>query len=501
MSKKILCLGNNSEDTHNQVTKLAHDFNTVNHGLINTFGFVPAEDGYYHTTVVDLPVGEIIELSQHFDTLIMLDQPYEQWSSEKLLFTTYKLFKSLSEIGRSVDFANNQNIRGFVTTNTLLTENKSFCIYPWINFVDGEDGIHLCQRSGTRIRNAQWQGNEERAKIKTKMLAGERVPEHCQVCYRYEDLGVESYRQFETQEWLNRLQVSTVEDLEKIDRPYYYELRLSNKCNLMCRGCEPKYSHLIEQEAKKFHILTSAGRNPKKYASIDSIDIPTLTPKSRVYLTGGDPTVIPEVFTFMERCINAGKTDFEFTVSTNAQKISKRLLNLCSHFSSLNFSISIDGYGKVNDYWRWGSEWHKVTNNAKMLQRQGHSISINTVPGIYNVTNLHLLYEYLDQEFPHTTIYLQLNYNPHQSPYNHPNVELALHSLERCMQTNIYHSNGKSNKTGIDSMYNHYKSNPKFNPQDLAKFFETNDRLDHARGSKLGDYIPELEAVRHLVDK
>ena len=61
--------------------------------------------------------------------------------------------------------------------------------------------------------------------------------------------------EFETKEWLSKLGISSLEDLEKIDRPYYYEIRLSNKCNLMCRSCKPEHSHLIDKEYKKFKIV------------------------------------------------------------------------------------------------------------------------------------------------------------------------------------------------------------------------------------------------------
>ena len=61
----------------------------------------------------------------------------------------------------------------------------------------------------------------------------------------YEENGIESYRQFETKEWITKLGITAIEDLDQISQPYYYELRLSNKCNLMCRGCKPQFSHLI----------------------------------------------------------------------------------------------------------------------------------------------------------------------------------------------------------------------------------------------------------------
>lgn len=487
MSKKILCLGTNDEDTDIQVTKLANENNLSNLGLINSTNFTPVEFGYYHTTVVDLPVGDIVILAKQFDQVILLDQPIEQWPNEKLLFTTIKLFNDLSEIGVSTVYTENQNTQRFLTFDKILKENKSFCIYPWINFNE-ESSIKLCARAQSELAPTgsgmqDWKSNPQRLEVRKKMLAGEKNPEYCQLCYNYEDKGIESYRQFETQEWVNQLKINSLNDLEKLTQPYYYELRLSNKCNLMCRGCNPYHSHLIEKESKVFNIKNGTDKiaNNKTYSSIDRIDIASLDRVSRVYLTGGDPTVIPEVFTFMEKCINAGKTDFQFTLGINAQKISDRFLNLCNHFSSLNFSVSIDGFGKVNDYWRWGSDFDTVIKNTKLLQSHGHNISINTVPGIYNVTNLHLLYEFLDREFPTSTIYLQLNHVPSQNAYNHPNTELALSSLEKCRQTKVYYSNGKSNKTGIDAMYEHYKSNPKCNTELLKRFFDHNDQLDRAR--------------------
>ena len=266
----------------------------------------------------------------------------------------------------------------------------------------------------------------------------------------------------------------------------------------MCRSCKPEFSHLIDQEFKKFNIVFPE-KQSFKYSSLDVIDISTLNPKVRVYLTGGEPTIMPEVLRFMRDCIDAGKTDFDFTLGTNAQKISPTFLKLANHFTNMNFSVSLDGYGKINDYWRHGSDWATVIANTKLLESHGHNISINTVPGVYNVTNLHLLFEFLDQEFPHTSVYLQINYFGPQTAYNHPFPDLVVKSMEQCRQTKMYHSDGKSNKTCIDSLYDHYSQNPKCDLKLLKSFFDYNDQLDHARGVKLEDFIPELSMARTLI--
>jgi sulfatase maturation enzyme AslB (radical SAM superfamily) len=208
---------------------------------------------------------------------------------------------------------------------------------------------------------------------------------------------------------------------------------------------------------------------------------------------------MPEVADFLKQCVEKNKTDFNLTMCTNGVKISSKFVDLVNQFSNVNFSFSIDGYDKINDYWRSGSKWNQVIANAHMLESLGHNISINTVPGIYNVTNLHLLFEFLDREFAFTAVYLQLNYIDWQSALNHPNTGAVLDSLKKCQHTSIYRSNGKSCKSGIDGLYQHYSSSPAFNVDHLRMFFDYNDQLDHARGVKLVDYIPELEDCRKYI--
>jgi sulfatase maturation enzyme AslB (radical SAM superfamily) len=345
-----------------------------------------------------------------------------------------------------------------------------------------------------------WNTDENYGLIRNKMLQGETLPSHCKDCYHYENIGIESYRQFETMDWVTRLDLDSIEDLSTLQHPHFYETHMGNNCNIKCRSCSPSESAPIGKEYKKFNIVAPvpmfSESNP---ASIDQINIDDLDKKSSVYFQGGEPTIMPEVAEFMRRCIAKNKTDFFLTMCTNGVKFSEDFLDLLSNFSNTNLSFSLDGHGKINDYWRSGSRWDRVIANAHLLQSLGHSVSINTVPGIYNVTNLHLLFEFLDQEFPFTAMYLQINYLPWQSAFNHPNAELVIESMKKCQQTSIYHSNGKSCKSGIDSILNHYSNNPVCDLGALKDFFSYNDQLDRARSVRLADYIPELEAARSLI--
>jgi hypothetical protein len=69
----------------------------------------------------------------------------------------------------------------------------------------------------------------------------------------------------------------------------------------------------------------------------------------------------------------------------------------------------------------------------------------------------------------------------------------------KCQQTSIYHSNGKSCKTSIDSILHHYSNSPVCNLKELKDFFNYNDQLDRVRRTRLEDFIPELEAARKFI--
>ena len=498
-------LGSNDESTDHLVGAQAQQYKVKNHGLITDPEFDPVLPGFYHTTVVDISWGDLINLSQRFDTTVMLDQPVAQWSHWKCLQATFKFMTALEKLKQHTVFRNNNNIKKLsYWTDLLYIKNKSFCIYPWINWSNNGKELRLCTRDQevvtTTDKFQSWTTDISYNQIRSKMLQGEKLPEHCKSCYAYEDADMESYRQFETMDWVTRLDLENVNDLGQLSRPYFYEMTTGNHCNIKCRGCQPRFSAPIGKELKKFNIIapTELAWTPVS-ASIDSIDIDNLDNKTSVYFQGGEPTIMPEVMDFMKRCLAKNKTDFFLTMCTNGVKISKEFLETISHFSNTNFSMSIDGYDKINDYWRSGSKWNKVIENAHLLQSLGHSVSINTVPGIYNVTNLHLLFEFLDREFPFSAIYLQVNYLSWQSALNHPNAKLVVESMKKCQQTSVYHSNGKSCKSGIDSILNHYTNDPICDLKSLKDFFDYNDQLDRVRGTKLIDFIPELEAARSLI--
>lgn len=501
--KKILCIGTNDASTDVFTSQLAKENDSVNHGLISDSSFQPTLPGYYHTSIVDIFAGGIVELAKNFDTIMLLDQPLAEWSHWKMLLSSYKIMIELETMNHHTVFRNNQNIQSIAFMHDLLKNNKRFCIYPWIHLLEEYGTVQLCSKSRTPVKKLKeiinWQTDEDFNVIRSKMLAGEFL-EHCMLCYREENAGFTSTRVHESMDWAVKLNITSLEDLKKYERPVFYEVRPSNKCNLQCRMCAPHNSDLIDKEFKKigFHYPS----DPMIWGDYDHIDIEKLLPGSRIYSTGGEPTIIPAFYTFLERCVALGRTDLDITLNTNGQKVSQKLIDLCSKFDEVNFSFSIDGYGRVNDYIRHGSDWDTTVKNARRLKDNGFYISMECIPSLWNITNLHLLYEFYDREFPDSTMFLQQVYwpDPTINVFNHPNPELVVESLTRVTQTKMYYTDARDNKSIIDTLLEHYKKNPKPNLYWLGKFYEFNDMLDKSRNVRLADYVPELEACRYMVD-
>ncbi len=511
---RTLVLGNNTQDTDDQVTELATKGNTINHGLIDTVDQDCSQQGYYHTTLLDLAPGEIMKIVHKFDEVKVLDQPAESWESQKPRLSTYKLIATLEKqsnrLGIKVYGKDNDSFVDMEYWTNLFKQNRSFCAYPWIvHSQDKNDGtkLNLCARSSYEVADVKgirgnWQTDPKYTKIRENMKRGIKLPKTCRVCYKYEDHGMTGYRTHDSLDWIARLSLKNIKDFDKITNPYYYELRLSNKCNLMCRMCTPLHSHLLIPEFKENPGLVNSNQwysEDQSFTDTSVIDVENLTKKHTVYLTGGEPTIMHEVYAFMRKCIDLEKTDFHFTIGTNAQRLNPLFMNLASKFSNMHFSISIDGYGKVNDYVRWKSDFDTIISNCHRLVNQGHQITWNHVPTIWGIHRTHELFEYVSEHFPKVPLYLQYNRVDITCAFKSPLIEETLKSMERCKKTILYSSDGKDCTSGIDAFYDHYLRY-KVNKDDLQKFFTWNDLMDKARNISMSDYIPELDACRTMLE-
>jgi organic radical activating enzyme len=259
--------------------------------------------------------------------------------------------------------------------------------------------------------------------IRTAMVSGNKV-EGCSTCYLQEESGRVSNRQHSNIEWASRIGEDNIYKL--IDRAIlsngelehniaYLDLRLGNLCNLKCRMCNPYNSSQIAKEHVELFSSDSAynrvwstafGKFNSKIMDVQEwfdqdilwdqvIDlIPSL---HKVYMTGGEPTLIANNFKFMESCIEQKRTDITLFFNTNCTNINKKFLNLISQFKEVRINASLDGTGIVNEYIRAPSNWKMVSDNIEQLAQMPNVIlGITPTVQVYNIFNLVELLKWSD---------------------------------------------------------------------------------------------------------
>jgi len=463
---KRLYIGNTTSDTDRLVTELAKENGTVNHGLITSANDI-TEDGFYHTTIVDITPAEIEKLDCD---IFLLDQPKESFLS----------FEEYYEAQQLVNGNNNY-------WQQLVEDNKSFCIFPFISHSLNYENTTLCCRSNTTViktENFDW--NNSLQDIRNSMLQGKRI-DNCNKCYKIEDSGGVSARQSQTIDWSRKLDLTNVDDLN-FSKPVMYDIFPNNTCNLMCKMCGPDYSVLIqrEQRSKIMHSVTNWD-----YIDLEDAQV--------VYIAGGEPTAMLDFQKFLDRCEQEDRLDLEIRINTNAHKISESLFKKLDKFNNIVFTVSIDGYARANDYQRWLSAWNSISANIQKIVDKGHLVNFNITVSIYTIFSFYNLIEYLNKNYPVHGLNLEYAVfkNDILNPFVFEYSNEMLNKIASIAKMDIYY-NSKNLQNFVQNLLKKINSST-LNLEKLTEFFEYNDNLDKLRNSRLQDYIPELEEKRQLL--
>ena len=421
-------------------------------------------------------------------------------------------------------------------------KSDSFCVHPWTNLlvnnpgnydfccithrntIKGEDGQTLLVDNGDTPEEA-WNATSIRNARKA-MLNGEKL-DICKNCWHQESVGKESYRTRHNNEWEQRLgkeelerriQYSLDNDYTVDTTPDYLDLRLGNICNLKCRMCNPWNSNQIEKEHN--NIKTN-----NKYADIwsrqtdSNINIPDLKndwvegdelwrqlnsyiPKlKKVYFTGGEPTLVEDVYNFMKEIIDMGYQDkIDIMFNTNCTNLQPRFIEKLSKFRTVQINASIDAYGETNNYIRYPSNWKAIDKNIQAIAELPNvHLDISPVIMIYNVLQiLRLLQwvEWLSQECG-KVIDVDFLYCQHPTYLDPMNLSErvrgeAFISLFRAQEMWLY-KNSEITRNNVDSYLNMLEGDRNENwEQNMKDFWDMTEIWDKTRGQSFRNVDPNL---------
>jgi hypothetical protein len=254
--------------------------------------------------------------------------------------------------------------------------------------------------------------------IRKDMLSG-RVPASCAKCFKEEEAGHRSKRQWETKFWSSRIDKETLineteEDGSIPPKIYYIDLRLGTKCNLKCVMCSPHDSSMWVSDWEKLHpkIKNTALKETMQWNNKGRVDGATynwhldnqhfwdqlyeqIPHIKQLYFAGGEATIIEHHYLLLEKCIEMGHAkDIQLRYNSNAVEMPDRLFELWDHFKSIRFHYSIDTVGEMNDYIRYPSKWSQVSQMFKKLDNTKDHVEV-TIACAVQMLNMHNIPDFI----------------------------------------------------------------------------------------------------------
>lgn len=313
--------------------------------------------------------------------------------------------------------------------------SKTWCPLPWIHIATRPNGdVRLCATANasggvgtTEVKDAGivkidgkllnlrdntieevWNSEYMRG-VRLAMLRGEQ-PSSCMKCYNEERLCINSKRQWETDEWSQRVNFDELIAKTRIDGSLpldipYFDLRLGNMCQLKCVMCSPHDSSAWISDWKlqfpKYKVIElktdqqwdERNRDYTWYQKGDFLD--TMKGQAQfikeLYFAGGEPTLIPEHYKILRFMVEQGHAkNCILRYNSNGIDLPEELFELWHHFKEVKFSLSIDAFGDKNDYIRYPSKWNQMMETIKRLDDTEPHVTVNIATAIQILNILYL---------------------------------------------------------------------------------------------------------------
>jgi len=283
-----------------------------------------------------------------------------------------------------------------------MTDNENFCHAPWTHIYTNPDGrlLPCClyvdnnqefpNLNDTPLEEAL---NHPRiVKLRQEFLEG-KDPAGCFRCKAQSKISKHTYR-----DKMNNYGREANPELKPDGtlsladfHPTFLDIRFGNLCNLKCRTCSPTFSSSIAVEHNKMF-----GTNHQILFSLNDSSIDTIFSKldsvKHIYLAGGEPLIEENNYVLLNKLIERGlKPSLLYNTNlTNIKFKDKNLTDLWQHFPEVEMTVSLDGYGKVNDYIRFGSDYEQIIQNIFTIKERNPHVrfTINSVASIMSMRSI-----------------------------------------------------------------------------------------------------------------
>lgn len=403
----------------------------------------------------------------------------------------------------------------------MLSESKSFCMYPWIHMHVWPTGqAYPCchAKPNPSFGNAREQpmkeiwNNKNFKQLRLDMLNDQSNPS-CSKCYEQEDSGFFSGRQSANKHHghhIDRIHATEADGTYNDFEMTYWDIRFSNLCNLRCRSCGHIFSSQWYQDQAKL-----AGGDWKKinkplvYAGRTETDMweqlePHLDYVEQIYFAGGEPLLMEEHYHILDELVKRGRFDVRLIYNTNFTHTDLKgnsVFEYWNKFDSVAVGASLDASGARGEYIRKGTDWAVVEQNRRDMLKICPQVDFYISPTLSIMNAWHLPDFHRDWVEKGLLRPQDLNVNILQDPYEYridiatPEYKAAIVEKYRAHIEWLQPQDHLHRATvGFESAITYMMATD--NTHLIPKFWEKTLKLDEIRKENILDIIPELKALK-----
>ena len=395
----------------------------------------------------------------------------------------------------------------------LLTDSKTFCIYPWIHlhaYPTGE--AYPCCHSEMKypVGNCRTNTLEEIWKdlpmqqLRADMLSETSNPA-CERCYEQEQSGFFSGRKS-----ANKHHGHQIKKLE--DNPFemtYWDIRFSNLCNLKCRSCGHIFSSQWYQDQAELagkgwkdqnQVLNYAGRTE---TDMWEQLLPHLDYVEQIYFAGGEPLLMEEHYNILDELVRRERFDVRLIYNTNFTHTNlkgKSVFEYWKLFNSVSVGASLDGSGQYAEYIRKGTRWEQIEKNRVEMMKICPNVDFYISPTLSILNAWHLPDFHKDWVERGFIKPQDLNVNILQDPLFY-RIDIAPMKYKQRLRIKYQeHIEWLRAQDPLQRATVGFESAIKFlmatdNTQLIDTFWRKTHELDSIRSEQLLNIIPELKAL------
>ncbi len=293
--------------------------------------------------------------------------------------------------------------------------------------------------------------------------------------------------------------------------PTTLDIRFGNLCNMKCVHCGPNYSNQWYEDWVGHYGMNAPwgfghraiklernqhGKviNPKEvkwwesdiwWQKFDEM-LPTL---EHIYLTGGEPMIVPAHDEMLDRIIASGRAkEIYLDYDTNLSVVNDKIARRWEHFKHVEIAGSMDASHEHYEFIRYGGKWDTFSNNVKRI-KEYEKDGVVRLYRLTSCTQPSTLYTMLRSEAWCQEVGVPFQIRFIDSPLMHSIMSLPKSAKEEVIEYYSKYDTVTSKliqewtQDHLDEKYEH--------PEDVKKYVQLMDYLDGARGTRWKEIIPE----------